>query len=195
MPTTTMLLTGVATITLLVAACSRESAHAPATVKKAASEFRLAPVSIARAADSAVLTPGTYTVCDEGSHADHNHLTFWHLKWGQQVVINELKDVTHVKIGDYERDLNKLDDGAELAGLSDFPHSDKGKRTLKHLVRIRRENNYQAPAVPDSAKKPCDISRTIIAVQFCLEEKKGNSNNWLCVGPDGTHFGDTHAQN
>jgi hypothetical protein len=194
MSTTTML-TSVATMTLLVAGCSRESTHAPAMAEEPAGELSFAPLAAATAAESDVLTAGTYTVCDEGSHAQHDHVTYTHLTWGQEVVIQEIKDVTHVKIGDYERDLNKLDDGKELAGLSDFPHSDKGQKTLKHLVKIRPEKSYKAPSRPDPAKPPCNILRNIIAVQFCVNEKKGKGDMWLCDGEDGTHFGDTHAQN
>jgi hypothetical protein len=132
------------------------------------------------------LVAGEYTVCDIGDHAKHDQIDAAHLQVGDKIVIGAIEEATHVTLGNHERDLILSPDKSELEGASDFSHPGSPGNVMKHLVRIKEDKNYQAPA--DQSLPSCNRNKKIIRVEFCKE------GAWGCI-ENGQHFGDTHAQN
>lgn len=131
------------------------------------------------------VTPGTYCVCDIGSHDEHDHLKGTHLQLHDTVVLGTLAEETVVQLGATPLKMKRSADEKELSALVEYEHQEEESgqpRKVVHKVQVTRFEGRGTTCDP--------INKNVLRIRFC--GKKGS--DFDCT-EEGGHLGDTHVQN
>jgi hypothetical protein len=137
----------------------------------------------------AKVTPGTYCVCNIGTHEQHKQRKALHLKLNQDVVISPLDYVTNVTLGANNVQMVRSADEIDLTALVTYQHqivNTPQSEPVTHFVRITPETN---PLVLAGTR--CDPTKNVLRISFCYKDDV----SWSCGPRPDVHNGDTHVEN